>query len=389
MSYIFSADASPIDFTLRPGKPLIFDPVADEYDVGDDDDKNNFDEEASPEDEIQAQLSISDAEEEYYEEGENRDEDETESEDGEIEAEIDVEGDGYEDEDEDEQMESDGEGQERPSSPVSGNGEPSVWSPPFSPQVQVKTQPLPRSATRRARSSSIQNPPSSAVRRTFRHSSPILDVDEEAEEATQGKGESSVAKTNGTGLSIITSTTTATAGASQKGNADQDAGPRRFNIDTILDHRPSPDDPNLFELLVRWDLPEGENDEDTETWEPEDVIHRDAPRALFAYWRRVEGGREGQMEDSDLWYISHVKQHRVSSSTNKVDLQVSWVGSPQATWEPEANVIESAPDAVAEYWEKKGGRDKVIATKSNSKKRGPGGRRGGRGGGAQKRARRS
>jgi hypothetical protein len=84
-----------------------------------------------------------------------------------------------------------------------------------------------------------------------------------------------------------------------------------------------------------------------------------------------------------------VKQHRVSSSNNKVDLQVSWVGSPQATWEPEANVIESAPDAVAEYWEKKGGRDKAIAAKAVSKKRGAGGRRGGRGGGAQKRARRS
>ena len=335
-------------FPLRPGKSIAVEAPRSKYVA-----ESSSEREASPEDEIRAQASDSDE---------------------------------HEDEVENSVDESDSNHDEAPSSPASGKkaaaDHDSIWDPPFSPQAK----PQYNSRAARRRSSSIQNPPSSAVRRHFRHSSPILDdmkeEDEVDEPAPEPQKKTAVAKTNGTAQSTQAKTTLP---APRKGRSDQPADVRKFNIESILEHRPSADDPNLFELYIRWELPE-DADEENETWEPEDVIHRDAPRVLFAYWRRVPGGRESQMEDSDLWYISHVKNHRVSAGGKKVDLQVSWVGSPQATWEPEASVVDSAPAAVIEYWESKGGRDKVISS-ANTKKRGA--TRGGRGGrgASRKRAR--
>ncbi|CAI4212288.1 unnamed protein product [Parascedosporium putredinis] len=172
--------------------------------------------------------------------------------------------------------------------------------------------------------------------------------------ARRGRSDRQSAKAKDTAAAATTSAVDAGAGADSDLESDSESvtDASKFEISQLVNHRPSKDGENLFELQVLWYHPEDAEAEDV-TWEPEDVIHRDAPTLLFAYWRSLKGGREAQMDDPDLW----------------VSLHVSWIGSPQATWEPEANVEESSPEAVAEYWAAKGGRDRVISG-ATAKKRG-------------------
>lgn len=136
---------------------------------------------------------------------------------------------------------------------------------------------------------------------------------------------------------------------------------KRYKFSSIKDHRPSSRNPNLFEVLIRWSLPSNVasdvSADDLDTWEPEENIHRDAPRALFAYWKSV-GGREAHMKDPGLWHIAAVKKHRVLRG--RVQMFVSWVGSGDDSWEPEETVAESAQEILNEYWEARGGPDKCL-----------------------------
>lgn len=221
--------------------------------------------------------------------------------------------------------------------------EPAIWDPPFS------TPPHARSATRRQSKTPTQTPRSS-LRRSVRKASPVADAPSEDQDDDAPREDQD------NGAPRDDHDDDDKQGPDAPDSADeQEQLTKRYKFSSIKDHRPSPGNPNLFELLIRWSS-DGSTD-DLETWEPEDNIHRDAPRGLFSYWRSV-GGREAHMEDPGLWHIADVKKHRVQRG--KVQLLVSWIGSGDDSWEPEEMVAESAQAILDEYWESRGGREKYL-----------------------------
>ncbi|CAM1509543.1 Fc.00g032820.m01.CDS01 [Cosmosporella sp. VM-42] len=97
---------------------------------------------------------------------------------------------------------------------------------------------------------------------------------------------------------------------------------------------------NATEIQVEWaDGPP--------TWEPERNLHRDAPQALFAYWKK-QGGRPPNPKDPDLFDIFAICKH----SKNKRKLLVEWVGfdKQDMSWLPTSVVKATAKDVVEEYW---------------------------------------
>ncbi|GKT68696.1 chromo domain-containing protein [Colletotrichum tofieldiae] len=132
-----------------------------------------------------------------------------------------------------------------------------------------------------------------------------------------------------------------------------------FFIKELLGHRRDPTCTTLFEMSVRW---EG----DEETWEPESNLQEDAPLTLFAYWNSVKGGRESAMVDKELWHVFKVVSHETRPD-GIVYLQVAWVGSPDKTWEPEANIRKTAGELVENYWRSVGGRSGVMKRPAEAK----------------------
>ena len=97
---------------------------------------------------------------------------------------------------------------------------------------------------------------------------------------------------------------------------------------------------NAIEIQVDWN-------DGTPTWEPERNLHRDAPQALFAYWKR-KGGRPLNPKDPDMFDIFAIRKH----SKNKKKLLVEWVGfdKQDMTWLPTDVVKDTAKAVVDEYW---------------------------------------
>ncbi|GKT61093.1 chromo domain-containing protein [Colletotrichum tofieldiae] len=132
-----------------------------------------------------------------------------------------------------------------------------------------------------------------------------------------------------------------------------------FFIKEIIRHRCDPTCETLFEIKVRC-----EGDEDT--WEPESNLQKDAARALFAYWNRVKGGRESAMVERELWHVFEVVSHRTKPD-DTVYLQVAWIGSPDTSWEPEANIQKVASKLVENYWRSVGGRSGAMKRPAEAK----------------------
>ncbi|GKT88544.1 chromo domain-containing protein [Colletotrichum tofieldiae] len=126
-----------------------------------------------------------------------------------------------------------------------------------------------------------------------------------------------------------------------------------FFIQELFGHRLDPTCDTLFEINVRW---EG----DEETWEPESNLQKDAALTLFAYWRRVKGGRESAMVNRELWHVFKVVSHETKRD-GSIYLQVAWVGSPDTSWEPETNIREAAGRLVENYWSSVVGRLGAMA----------------------------
>ncbi|KXJ85110.1 hypothetical protein Micbo1qcDRAFT_237581 [Microdochium bolleyi] len=74
---------------------------------------------------------------------------------------------------------------------------------------------------------------------------------------------------------------------------------------------------------------------------------------------KAEGVREE--EDGDVAEVHALLDHKMLEDKS-VDLLVHWQGeSPEsATWEPETEVQEGASELLFSYWEKAGGRDRVL-----------------------------
>ncbi|KZL87951.1 chromo domain-containing protein, partial [Colletotrichum incanum] len=65
-----------------------------------------------------------------------------------------------------------------------------------------------------------------------------------------------------------------------------------FLIKELIRHRRYPTCDTLFEIN-----------------EPESNLQKDAVLTLFAYWRRVKGGRESAIVDRELWHVFKVVSH--------------------------------------------------------------------------------
>ncbi|KAF5003028.1 hypothetical protein FDECE_10400 [Fusarium decemcellulare] len=124
----------------------------------------------------------------------------------------------------------------------------------------------------------------------------------------------------------------------QQEDAEED-DEQEYTFDRIVKHRWAD---NHIELRIEWE-------EGPATWEPEENFHRDAPDALFEYWRS-KGGRPNNPKHPDMYDIFAIRKH----TKNKQKLLVEWVGyeSSEMTWMPRKVVEETAKSMADEYMSK-------------------------------------
>ena len=120
---------------------------------------------------------------------------------------------------------------------------------------------------------------------------------------------------------------------------DDDDDEAKFEFNKLVNHRW---DGNQIEVEVEWKR-------EPNSWEPEANLHRDAPQALFSYWKRI-GERPPNPNDPELYDIFAIQKH----SKDRKQLLVEWTGySPkEATWVPRAVVEATAPVVVRNYMAK-------------------------------------
>jgi hypothetical protein len=111
-------------------------------------------------------------------------------------------------------------------------------------------------------------------------------------------------------------------------------------------------DGTSIEVLVEWDA-------GPPTWESEDNLQRDAPKALYSYWKS-QGGRPSNPSDPDMYEIFAILKH--SKDRKRVLVQWTGFGPKDATWETRQSVEQTAPDVVREYFD--GVKEKKPASKS-------------------------
>ncbi|CAH0021102.1 unnamed protein product [Clonostachys rhizophaga] len=178
-----------------------------------------------------------------------------------------------------------------------------------------------------------------------------------------------VSEAGATELSDLAEVNTAEAEdeAKDEGEEEEDEGDLTINrgdglhsFTEILDHRWVGDE---VELKVGWYR-------GSPTWEPESILHSDAPESLFSYWRS-QGGRPTNPRDADIFDIFAIRNH----SRDKKKLLVEWTGyePKENSWVPSNVVEETAPEVVAQYWKsiKKAPEPKTAkgrATKANAPK---------------------
>ncbi|KAJ4327720.1 hypothetical protein N0V84_001828 [Fusarium piperis] len=98
---------------------------------------------------------------------------------------------------------------------------------------------------------------------------------------------------------------------------------------------------NKIQLQIDWS-------EQPSTWEPEENIHRDAPDALFDYWRS-KGGRPDNPKKPGVYDIFAIRNH----SKNKKKVLVEWVGYDESehTWEERKKIERAAKALVDDYFD--------------------------------------
>ncbi|VUC21610.1 unnamed protein product [Clonostachys rosea] len=123
----------------------------------------------------------------------------------------------------------------------------------------------------------------------------------------------------------------------EEGDLTINRGDGQHSFTEILEHRWVGDE---VELKVGWYR-------GSPTWEPETILHSDAPEALFTYWRS-QGGRPTNPRDADIFDIFAIRNH----SRDKKKLFVEWTGyeASENSWVPSNVVEETAPEVVAQYW---------------------------------------
>lgn len=143
-------------------------------------------------------------------------------------------------------------------------------------------------------------------------------------------------------------------------------------VEALLEHRMAKDNSGRVELLVHWAGEEAEED----TWEAEEEIQNGAGETLYAYWK-ARGGRTNALfikprnPPPEVYHVYNILGHE-KKTRGGFEFEVHWVGHPptrgETTMEAEPKLRKTAPEALEEYWESVGGRDKFLAKRGRNKK---------------------
>ncbi|KAI1775939.1 hypothetical protein F4818DRAFT_415479 [Hypoxylon cercidicola] len=159
-----------------------------------------------------------------------------------------------------------------------------------------------------------------------------------------------------------------------EGEEKQDEADRReeHEVKALVKHRMALDGSGRVEFLVHW---AGEEAEDA-TWETEEEIQNGAGETLYAYWK-AQGGRMNALfikpknPPPEIYHVYSILDHE-RKARGGFEFEVQWVGHPptrgETTMEAEPKLKKIAPEALEEYWESRGGRDKFLAKRGRNKK---------------------
>ncbi|KAI1758630.1 hypothetical protein GGR53DRAFT_472171 [Hypoxylon sp. FL1150] len=145
-------------------------------------------------------------------------------------------------------------------------------------------------------------------------------------------------------------------------------------VKTLIKHRMAQDNSGRVEFLVHW---VGEAEE-AATWETEEEIQKGAEETLFAYWK-AQGGRLNALflkpknAPAEVYHVYKILSHN-KKTRGGFEFKVQWVGYPstsnETTMEAEPKLRNIAPEALREYWNSKGGRERHLAKRGRGKKSG-------------------
>ncbi|KAI1408656.1 hypothetical protein F5Y13DRAFT_172038 [Hypoxylon sp. FL1857] len=162
--------------------------------------------------------------------------------------------------------------------------------------------------------------------------------------------------------------------AEVEAEAEAEAGEgEEHEVHALLQHRMAQDDSGRVELLVHW---EGEKEEEA-TWESEEEIQKGAAETLYAYWK-AQGGRINALfikpKDAppETYHVFKILNHD-KRPRGGFEFEVQWVGHPptrgETSVEAEPKLKKIAPEALNEYWESVGGREKFLAKRGRNNKK--------------------
>ncbi|KAI2466269.1 hypothetical protein F4781DRAFT_434528 [Annulohypoxylon bovei var. microspora] len=143
-------------------------------------------------------------------------------------------------------------------------------------------------------------------------------------------------------------------------------------VGSLLKHRMAGNGSGKVEFLVHW---KGE-EEDEATWELEEEIQGGAGEMLYAYWK-AQGGRINALfikpknAPPETYHVYKILGHE-KKARGGFEFEVQWVGHPatrgETSVEAEPKLRKVAPEALDQYWESVGGRDKFLARRGRNKK---------------------
>ncbi|XXG95314.1 hypothetical protein Hte_001575 [Hypoxylon texense] len=155
----------------------------------------------------------------------------------------------------------------------------------------------------------------------------------------------------------------------KQNEADDEA--EEQEVEALLEHRMAKDDNSRVEVLVRW-----AKEDEEDSWEAEEEIQKGAGETLYAYWKK-QGGRTNALfikpknPPAEVYHVYNILAHE-RRTRGGFEFEVQWVGHPptrgETTMEAEPKLRKIAPEALDEYWESVGGRDKFLAKRGRNKK---------------------
>ncbi|KAF4454286.1 hypothetical protein F53441_3160 [Fusarium austroafricanum] len=102
--------------------------------------------------------------------------------------------------------------------------------------------------------------------------------------------------------------------------------PERYPVERLVDWRIY--ETNCVEILVEW------ADGSEDSWEPEEILHLDAPSLVLNFWRRHKGRCSATR--LEVHHVLKILEQRTSPTSDGPEYRCQWVGYPASknhtTW---------------------------------------------------------